>query len=736
VRSHEPRVHWLLLALLIVSVLVGLLLQGYAAHDLLPAPPGRPSAGAAVTVGDGGPLLLRAAGGGLTARRVPPRTVVLTFDAGPDPRWTPAVLSVLEREHVPATFFVVGGSVLQWPALVRRELADGDEVGSDTLTALAHRPASGWEQDVELSLAQLALAGTVGESSALVRPGWTTTSDALTTSDLGPLRAATAAGYVVVLYDRDSGDIADPGVAQIVAGAEVPAPAGAVVLFHDGGGNRAETVAALPAVIAEYRAHGYRFMTVSQVLGLGPQAALAPVTPARRVQGALFAVAFHLSGLGALLLLWLVVLLAALTLPRAVLLVVFARRHARRARGGRGTSRAGDRASRSGRARTTLPELAAAHHREVHPYRPPVTVLVPAFNEEVGIEATVRSLAGADYPDVEVIVVDDGSTDRTAEVVESLGLAGVRVLRKANAGKAAALNVGLAASDRDVVVMVDGDTVFERDALQRLVAPLAAPGVGAVSGNTKVGNRRRLIGHWQHLEYVSAFNLDRRLYDLLHCMPTVPGAIGAYRRTALDAVGGVSSDTLAEDTDLTMALQRAGWRVVYEEQARAWTEAPASLSALWRQRYRWCYGTLQSVAKHRRALVERGPGKSLGRIGLPYLLFFQVLLPLLAPVIDLYALYGLLFLDPRTTAVSWLAFLVVQTLVTAYALHLDGERLRALWALPLQQFVYRQLMYLVIIQSVVTALTGARLGWHKLQRTGEVAAIADAGPIGAEAPAA
>ena len=266
--------------------------------------------------------------------------------------------------------------------------------------------------------------------------------------------------------------------------------------------------------------------------------------------------------------------------------------------------------------------------------------------------------------------------------------------------------------------MVDGDTIFEPDTIRHLVAPLADDRVGAVSGNTKVGNRRGLLGRWQHIEYVMGFNLDRRLYDALYCLPTVPGAAGAFRAGALADVGGVSGDTLAEDTDLTMALNRAGWRVVYEDRARAWTEAPATLGQLWRQRYRWCYGTLQAAWKHRPAITERTP---LGVVGLPYLVLFQVLVPLLAPVIDLFGLYGLFFLDPAPVAACWLAFNAFQTGLAAYAFHLDDESLRPIWTVPLQQFVYRQLMYLVVIESVGAALSGRRLRWHKLRRTGAVA---------------
>jgi cellulose synthase/poly-beta-1,6-N-acetylglucosamine synthase-like glycosyltransferase len=335
------------------------------------------------------------------------------------------------------------------------------------------------------------------------------------------------------------------------------------------------------------------------------------------------------------------------------------------------------------------------------------------------VASSVASLAGAEHPVVEVIVVDDGSTDGTASAVEALGLANVRLIRQENTGKPGALNTGIAAASHDIIVTVDGDTIFQPDTVTNLVQPFADPRVGAVSGNTKVINRTRLLGRWQHIEYVMGFNLDRRMYERLDCMPTVPGAIGAFRREALVAVGGVSDETLAEDTDLTMAINRAGWRVVYEERAIAWTEAPSSLGALWRQRYRWAYGTMQAMWKHRGAVRDR-EHPAIGRRALPYLFLFQVLLPLLAPLVDLWALYGLMFLEPVPVLVAWGAFNAVQLVIAGYAFRLDREPLGPLWALPLQQIVYRQLTYLLVIQSVITALLGIRLPWQRIERTGAI----------------
>jgi cellulose synthase/poly-beta-1,6-N-acetylglucosamine synthase-like glycosyltransferase len=463
-------------------------------------------------------------------------------------------------------------------------------------------------------------------------------------------------------------------------------------MFHDGGGNRSETVAALTRLIPLLRARGFRFVTVSELAGL-PRSAIEPAAPAwERRRGVVFAAAVRFGFLLVRVLLLLVGLVGVLFAARVVLVLSLA-----------GYQR------RATRRRPPSPA-----------YAPPVAVVVPAYNEAVGIERAVRSLAASDYPEFEVVVVDDGSTDDTAAIVERLGLERVRLLRKPNGGKASALNTGIGASSAPVVVMVDGDTVFEPEALRRLVQPLGDPTVGAVSGNTKVGNRRGMLGRWQHIEYVTGFNLDRRMYEVLQCTPTVPGAIGAFRRDALAEVGGVPGDTLAEDTDLTLAIGRTGRRVVYAEDARAWTEAPSSLGDLWRQRYRWSYGTMQAVWKHKRALLTRDPReRRIGRLALPYMILFQILLPILAPLVDLFALYGLLFSNAVPVLAFWLGFNALQLLLATFAFRMDQESLRPLWALPLQQFVYRQLMYVVIIESTVSALAGARAHWRHLTRTGD-----------------
>jgi cellulose synthase/poly-beta-1,6-N-acetylglucosamine synthase-like glycosyltransferase/peptidoglycan/xylan/chitin deacetylase (PgdA/CDA1 family) len=702
-KPREPRGHWVLFLLSGLLLALALLLNGFA-HGAVGETPGR--AADTGPEGDGGipdevlrgGSVLKVGDGSAQARSVRPKakTIALTFDDGPDPKWTPQLLDVLRRHQAHATFFVLGARVAENPELTRRMIREGHEVGNHTYTHIDMGASPGWRTRLELDLTQRALAGAAGVQTGLMRMPYSATPGQLTGPQWRAAQAAGGQGYLVALTDRDTKDWLKPGVEQIVqrAVAEERQGQGAVVMLHDSGGDRAETVAAVEEILTRLSARGYRFTTLSQAVGL-PRANVAASGTERTVGRALVfaqrSSAWLITGLTALF-----GVAAVLTGVRLAVLLAFAREHARRAR------RRRDRRAERGRR-----------------FTPWVSVIVPAYNEEAGIAATLRSLLDTDYPALrEVIVVDDGSTDRTADIVESLRLPGVRLIRKDNGGKPSALNAGIARARCDIVVMVDGDTVFQRDTIGNLVQPLARPSVGAVSGNTKVANRGGVLGRWQHIEYVIGFNLDRRMFDLLQCMPTIPGAIGAFRREALASVGGVSDDTLAEDTDLTMAICRTGWRVVYEETAIAWTEAPASLRQLWRQRYRWCYGTLQAMWKHRRSLVEGGQSGRFGRRCLTYLTTFQVVLPLFAPAVDLFTLYGLLFLEPLPLAASWLFFTVLQVLAGAYALRLDGERVRPLWVLPLQIVVYRQLMYLVVIQSLVTAVLGTRLRWHTIRRHG------------------
>jgi cellulose synthase/poly-beta-1,6-N-acetylglucosamine synthase-like glycosyltransferase/peptidoglycan/xylan/chitin deacetylase (PgdA/CDA1 family) len=688
-RLQRPPSHWTLFALILLALCTALVVEGYTTHEFgrsgtQPKGSGSKPAG----LSDSGSVL-DLSGPAVRAASPPRGVVALTFDDGPDPRWTPQVLAVLRAHHVPATFFLVGSRVLADPGLVRQELRDGNEVGNHTFVHTELGAVAPWRASLEINLTQTALAGAAGVHTGLLRLPYSSVPSALTEADFAAAKSAAHRGYLVVLANQDGEDWKRPGVDTILANALPAGGQGAVIMLHDGGGDRSQTVAAADRLITLLQARGYRFATVTGAVGLPPHSGTAPVQFGTRLQGLLLLYSVRIGKSVTSLLELAVLFIGILSVIRAALLVGFAHRHRRD----------------------------AGRRRDDPDFHPPVSVVVPAYNEEAGIRAAVESFARSLYPEVEVIVVDDGSSDRTAELAAGTGDPNVVVLTQANTGKPGALNAGIARASHDLIVTVDGDTVFQPDTIRNLVQPFADPKVGAVSGNTKVGNRKGMLGRWQHIEYVMGFNLDRRMYDVLDCMPTVPGAVGAFRRKALEEVAGFSDDTLAEDTDITMAVNRAGWRVVYEERAVAWTEAPASLGDLWRQRYRWSYGTFQAMWKHRGAVRQRDQ-RHLGRRGLPYLALFQVLLPALAPVVDLFGVWGLLFLPRVPVLTFWLGFNLLAFGLALLAFRLDREPLDPLWSLPLQQFVYRQLMYLVVLQSLVTAVVGSRLRWHKPARSG------------------
>ncbi|MEV4041633.1 MULTISPECIES: bifunctional polysaccharide deacetylase/glycosyltransferase family 2 protein [unclassified Streptomyces] len=708
---QRPRV--LLALLLLLALTCVMLLDGYLRAEVGGDQRVRTGASASEVpddVLDGGPIL-SFPGGQATTVSVPDKTIVLTFDDGPDPTWTPQVLEILEKYDVPGTFFLVGSMVSRHPGIVRDMVEQGNEVGVHTFTHIDLSYQSQARVTREIEQTQLALAGAAGITTTLFRAPYSSQTDAIDNYSWPVYESLGEDGYTSVFIDTDSDDWKRPGVSKIVEWATPEDGEGASVLFHDAGGERSQTIEALPKYIEKMKAKGYTFTTVSGATaeqrpqqpggsGGGLQAAHHQATGATLYEGKALIAAVAVAEWTVPALSAGLVIVGVAVMGRFAMMLVLARRHHRqrnRRRFGWGP-----------------------------PVTGPVSVIVPAYNEKECIEATLRSLARSTHP-IEVIVVDDGSTDGTAELAESLGLPGVRVVRQANAGKPAALDNGVRHARYDIVVMMDGDTVFEPDTVRHLVQPFADPAVGAVAGNAKVGNRRTLIGAWQHIEYVMGFNLDRRMYDLLRCMPTIPGAIGAFRREAVLQVGGMSDDTLAEDTDITIALHRAGWRVVYEEHARAWTEAPGSLGQLWSQRYRWSYGTMQALWKHRRSLTDKGPSGRFGRVGMPLVVLFQVVTPVFAPLIDVFTVYSMVFVDFRAALLAWLAVLAVQLVCAAYAFRLDGEEYRYLLMMPLQQLAYRQMMYLVLIHSCVTALTGGRLRWQKLKRTGEVGTPAGTG---------
>ncbi|MFD4556468.1 bifunctional polysaccharide deacetylase/glycosyltransferase family 2 protein [Streptomyces sp. NPDC058469] len=775
---QKPRV--ILALLLLLGLTCVMLLDGYLRAEVGGDQRVRDGASASKVpdkVLNGGPILTFRNGKPVT-QTIAKKTIVLTFDDGPNPTYTPTVLKILKKYDVPATFFLVGSMVSRYPDIVKQMVEQGEEVGIHTFTHVDLSYQSDARIKREMEQTQLALAGAAGITTTLFRAPYSSETDAIDNYSYPVYKKLGTDGYTSVFVDTDSDDWKQPGVAKIIKWATPSGTSGSSVLFHDAGGVRSQTMKALPTYIAKMKAKGYTFTTVSGAIAKNTAAERASGTGAGAAAGAAAGTSTGTVAVGA----------QPSAAPSAAPTgapggtAPGGGQTVGSAVGGTGTG------NQNGTRRTSVlqgahreatgmtlyegkaliyavkvaewvvPGLAAGltvvgvavmgrfgmmlilarrHYRQRNKRRfswgptvtRPVTVIVPAYNEKECIANTLESLAKSTHP-IEVIVVDDGSSDGTSEIAReaarSFGMTNVRVIRQENAGKPAALNNGVRSASYDIVVMMDGDTVFEPDTVRQLVQPFADPEVGAVAGNAKVGNRNTIIGAWQHIEYVMGFNLDRRMYDLLRCMPTIPGAIGAFRREAVLAVGGMSEDTLAEDTDITIALHREGWRVVYQEHARAWTEAPASLKQLWSQRYRWSYGTMQALWKHRKSLTDKGPSGRFGRVGMPLVVIFQIITPVFAPLIDVFTVYSMIFVDFWASLGMWFAVLAIQLFCAAYAFRLDREKYRYLLMMPLQQLAYRQMMYLVLIHSSITALTGGRLRWQKLKRTGEVGTPAGA----------
>jgi len=644
-----------------------------------------------------------------------PGLVALTFDDGPDPTWTPLVLDELRAAKVTATFFVIGSNVVAHPDLVQRILAEGHEVGNHTYTHPNLAVRSKVDVRIELAATERAVQAFSGRGMRLFRAPFFGDAEPQTIDELVPILIAQQLGYTSVGLHVDPLDWETPGadtiVARTVKGVESTDElnGGQIVLLHDSGGDRSGTVAAIPRIIARLRADGYRFVPVSALAGLSS----AQVNPVVVNEPIADKAMFTTLSIGGKIVGGLFTLAITLGILRALLLIIGALLEARL------------------RQRTTTPAIDPARF---------VSVLIPAYNEARVIEATIVRVLASIETAIEVIVIDDGSKDDTGDIVER-GFGGdprVRLLRLINGGKARALNQGLLVARGDVVIALDADTQFESTTIARLARWFVDPGVGAVAGNAKVGNRVNLITRWQALEYVTAQNLERRALSIGKAITVVPGAVGAWRMAALKAVGGYPADTLAEDQDLTIAVQRAGWSVVYDPDAVAWTEAPETARGLMQQRYRWAFGTLQCLWKHR-VILRSGRPAGLARIGLPQAWLFQIGFGLVSPLIDL----GLAISIAQTVAAVWehgvdashaellrmggfwLVFSAIDLASGFVAFALEPrERKRLLWLLLPQRFGYRQMMYYVVLRAVWSALHGPLVGWGKLDRTASVAARA------------
>jgi cellulose synthase/poly-beta-1,6-N-acetylglucosamine synthase-like glycosyltransferase len=603
---------------------------------------------------------------------------------------------------------VIGSAAAINMDTLRRIYEEGHDIGNHTFNHVNSAEVSIERLNMEINASQRLFEAALGIHTKLFRPPYARDIEPQTVDATEVLRLAGSLGYMTIGMRIDPKDWLRSKAEQIVRETLDGAlkRRGNVVLLHDSGGNREPTVEALPQIIDELHAKGFKFVTVHELLNI-PRAAVMPQSAYEQKWFiASNQAGFLLYGLFnsiVFLLFYLGLLLGTL---RLLWVSSFALLHTRRVK-------------RRDMSVRTLPSF---------------SVVIPAYNEERVICASIKALLASPLPDFDIIIVDDGSADRTAEVVRSTFANDprVRCLGQENAGKCAALNYGLVSTHADVVVTLDADTLLDKDALPLLLRHFADSRVAAVAGAASVGNTVNLLTRLQEIEYVTNQNLDRRALELVNGITVVPGCIGAWRRDALLSIGGFHADTLVEDADATIRLERAGWQVLCEPRAIARTEAPEKIQAFLKQRSRWMFGTLQAAYKNRVAMW-RGRPAGVGLFGLPNIVIFQFLFTLIAPIIDFMLLWSLLAgirdygMRPHegippiiwTVGTYWLVFQLLETGAAALAMFIDRKRAswRLLPLLFLQRFCYRQLLYLCAVRVAFAAMKGRLQSWNKLART-------------------
>jgi cellulose synthase/poly-beta-1,6-N-acetylglucosamine synthase-like glycosyltransferase/peptidoglycan/xylan/chitin deacetylase (PgdA/CDA1 family)/spore germination protein YaaH len=617
--------------------------------------------------------------------------VALTFDDGPDPVWTPKILQILKEKNAPATFFVLGTQAQHYPDLLERIARDGHEVGNHTYTHQNIAEANDEEIELELNATTRLIEAVTGHSTAYFRPPFGIDGTPTQPGEVRALKVVRDLGYLTVAESIDPNDWERPGADAILERVKQQRSRGAVILLHDSGGDRSQTVAALPGIIDYLRGRGDTLVPLSSIIKLPRDTVMPPLRQdqpisTRYVYGGFAFLRFLENAAWTLL-----VVVTLLALLRVLFYTLCAFRH-----------RASEKTI------TAIPD----------PF-PPISILLAAYNEERVIASTIRHLLDAEYPaPVEVIVVDDGSKDATALVVREIATKEprVRLIVQKNGGKASALSRALAEAIYPTLVMIDADTMVATDGLRKLVAPLADPKVGAVSGYIRVGNTKHWLGKFQDLEYTGAFEIDRRAQDLLGCIVVAPGALSAFRKEALDEAGPITNETLAEDTDLTLQLHRLGWKVVFAPRAYADTEAPESVRALVSQRFRWAFGTLQCLWKHGEILFAPGTGW-LGWFALPSIWVFQIFVVALTPILDLIVLWSLWLGRGVAIWPYFVASLLLDVTLSVAALRLANRRLRTAWLAIPMRLLYRPLLGYVVWKCILKAVGGSWVRWAKLERT-------------------
>ena len=624
------------------------------------------------------------------------KKIVLSFDDGPDDHYTGRILDILSKEHVPAVFFMVGVNAVNNIPLVKRIYNEGFEIGNHTFSHPNIAAIGTNRAQLELNSTRLLIESITGHSTVLFRAPYNADSEPETMQELEPVAFAKQNNYLTVgesidPNDWEKGITADTIYSRVVQ----QATNGNIILLHDAGGDREETIKALPRIIKYFKDNGYTFTTVADLVGQS-KAQLMPAVPRNKsyylVQFSYYMAEGSYWVIQTFYYLFLICIF--LSIGKLVVLAYLAIKEHRKLQ------------------HDALPPLADS---------PLVSIIVPAYNEEVNAVNAVHKLLKSTYPNYNIIFVDDGSKDGTYEQVAAAFKDNDKLMvsTKPNGGKASALNYGIQLTTAEYVLCIDADTHLQPDALELLMRHFANKEVGAVAGNVKVGNEVNMITRWQNIEYVTSQNFDRNAFAAINAITVVPGAIGAFRKQAIEEAGGFTSDTFAEDCDLTMRLLRAGYLIKNENNAIAFTEAPEHMSQFLKQRFRWSFGIMQSFWKNRDALFNKTYG-ALGMVALPNILIFQILIPLISPLADIFMIIGI------ATGNAWMIlkfyglFMLIDVSVGWLAFYFEKENyLKLLWMIP-QRVVYRWLMLYILYKSIRRALKGQLQSWGVLKRTGNI----------------
>ncbi|MFS0718888.1 bifunctional polysaccharide deacetylase/glycosyltransferase family 2 protein [Arthrobacter sp. 1P04PC] len=619
------------------------------------------------------------------------RTLMLTFDDGPDPQYTRDILDVLAAEGVPATFFSVGDNVVKNPDVFKRMINDGHMVGNHTMSHIDFWANGDSYNRQQIIGADRVMRAAENYASRLFRiPQGNPENNTLA------LLQAQQLGYLHINMDMDLRDW-DYAPGKPIKTPELDGK-GHIVLVHDGGGDRSATIEMLKTFIPQAKAQGYTFSTVQPLLpsefipqrnvstNVNDHLTLATITAYLVTPNVVISWLFWF-GVGSLTLLSLLYVVLALI----------------------------------GNSRQKRRRWAAIPEQDW----PLVSVVLPVFNEEPVVSKTLAALQESDYPRFEVVAVNDGSTDGTLNVLNEYAKKWpqLRVLDQPNSGKSEASNNGVLHAKGEVIVTLDGDTLFESQTIRMLARHFCGARngkpLGAVAGHIKVGNRRNVLTAWQSLEYLSGICVTRMAEGLLGAIAIVPGACAAWHREALLRLGGYSTDTLAEDADLTLSLQQLGYSIVQDNDAVAWTEAPMTIKGLFRQRLRWTNGNIQSMYKHRSMLFNPRYG-ALGMLSMPYALI-SVLVPLIfMPVTLVVAVSSLARGEWQAIAVFAAFVAAIHMIISAVAVFMVREDPIHFLLVPVYRIIYEPLRAYVLFGSLMLALKGRAVGWYKPERTNSV----------------